>query len=191
MVNAAGRTRRWNRLSKSENNWSRSLGERGGSRRTLWMSGHRGRFRNSSHFRYRLSATKIYRWGDCARTGIDDQLSLSAHGVTTKALSKGAAFSRWKIDNRGDALRRGDRLSWARARNHCQDQGGAFPSEKSVCGCDRRICGFDRCATARDRCCPSKSYCGRAANRGKSQRLKGPQFRLFRPLRKSSSSVKI
>src|SRR5205814_6115723 len=49
MVNAADRTRRWNRLSKSKNNWGGSARECHSGGGTLWVSGHRCRFRHRRH----------------------------------------------------------------------------------------------------------------------------------------------
>src|SRR5438874_8262066 len=107
------------------------------------MSGDRGRLWNGGHLRHHFGAAKIHRWRDRARIGIHDKLSLSAHGVTPEALTKRATLGRWKIDDRGDALRRGDRLSRAGAGNPCPDQVGAFCREKSACDRDRRLWGFD------------------------------------------------
>jgi hypothetical protein len=173
VVNAASPARGWNRLSKSEKNWGRPPGEFGGGRGDLRMSGHRCRFRDSSHLRYRLCATKIHRRSNCTWIGIDDEFSLSAHCTVAEAFSARAALGGWKIDNRGDALRCGDRLSRTGAGDHCQDQDRAFSSEESARNCDGRLRGFDRCALGRDRCRASEFDSGRPANCRKSQLLTG------------------
>ncbi len=145
----------------------------GGGRGDLRMSGHRCRFRDGSHLRYRLCATKIHRRSNCTWIGIDDEFSLSAHCTVAEAFSTRAALGGWKIDNRGDALRCGDRLSRTGAGDHCQDQDRAFSSEESARNCDGRLRGFDRCALGRDRCRAFEFDSGRPANCRKSQLLTG------------------
>src|SRR5207245_1230415 len=130
-------------------------------------------FWHRGDIRHRLGPAKIRRRSDCARTGIDDKFSLSTDRTFAEAFSKRTTVDRWKIDNRGDALRRRDRLSRTRARDYCQDQGRALSREEGACDCDRGLRRSDRRTATRDRCRPSKSYPGRLADRRKSQRLSG------------------